>query len=101
MSLRPAKSAATFLAPAKINLTLLVRGRRDDGYHLLDSLVVFADVGDIVTATTAKDIRLTMRGPFVRALLGTPDNLVLRAARFLKAATNAKSGADLILEKNL
>lgn len=101
MPLRPAKNAATFLAPAKINLSLLVRGRRDDGYHLLDSLVVFADVGDVVTAKVAKDVRMTMRGPFVRALLGSPDNLVLRAARFLKAAYDIKQGADLVLEKNL
>lgn len=101
MPLRPAQSAATFLAPAKINLTLLVRGRRDDGYHLLDSLVVFAEVGDMVTAKAAKDVRLTMRGPFVGALLGAPDNLVLRAARFLKVATNTRQGADLTLEKNL
>lgn len=101
MPLRPAQVTATFSAPAKINLTLLVRGRRDDGYHLLDSLVVFADVGDVVTAKPAKDVRLTMRGPFVRALLGAPDNLVLRAARFLKAACDVKQGANLTLEKNL
>ena len=101
MPLRPAQATATFSAPAKINLTLLVRGRRDDGYHLLDSLVVFADVGDVVTAKPAKDVRLTMRGPFVRALLGAPDNLVLRAARFLKTACDVKQGADLTLEKNL
>ena len=101
MPLRPAKTAATFLAPAKINLTLLVRGRRDDGYHLLDSLVVFADVGDVITAKTAKDVRITMRGPFVQALLGSPDNLVLRAARFLKTAYDVKQGAEVALEKNL
>ncbi len=101
MPLRPAQSAVTLLAPAKINLTLHVRGRRADGYHLLDSLVVFAGVGDTVTAKPAKDVRMTMRGPFVQALLGSPDNLVLRAARFLKTETHVKAGADLALEKNL
>ena len=50
-------------APAKVNLTLHVTGRRADGYHLLDSLVVFAGVGDRVTATPAAETSLAITGP--------------------------------------
>ncbi len=70
-------------APAKVNLALHVTGRRADGYHLLDSLVVFAGVGDRVAVTRAPELRLTIDGPMAGALTVGPDNLVLRAARFL------------------
>lgn len=81
-------------APAKINLALHVIGQRSDGYHLLDSLVVFAGVGDWVTVTPAKELSLMVTGPFATGLSCT-DNLVLRAARCLDA------GAALELEKHL
>ncbi|MGB1007539.1 MAG: 4-(cytidine 5'-diphospho)-2-C-methyl-D-erythritol kinase, partial [Thalassobaculaceae bacterium] len=73
----------TELAPAKVNLTLRVTGRRDDGYHLLDSVVVFTDFGDRLSLTPhdlASD-HLTLGGPFAAALAEAPaaDNLVLRA----------------------
>lgn len=82
-------------APAKINLTLHVTGRRPDGYHLLDSLVVFAGVGDEVGARRAEGLELSIRGAFA-AGLDTTDNLVLRAARFLGATDLA-----LTLHKSL
>lgn len=65
-------------APAKLNLALHVTGRRADGWHLLDSLVVFADVGDTVEAGAAPG--LTVSGPFAGGVPTGPDNLVLRAA---------------------
>ncbi|MFC3181470.1 4-(cytidine 5'-diphospho)-2-C-methyl-D-erythritol kinase [Cypionkella sinensis] len=68
-------------APAKINLALHVTGQRGDGYHLLDSLVVFAGVGDWVTAEASDQLSLRVTGPFGAGLSG--DNLVLRAARCL------------------
>lgn len=68
-------------APAKVNLALHVTGRRADGYHLLDSLVVFAGVGDTVTATPSDRLTLRVTGPQARHLPVTDDNLVLRAAR--------------------
>ncbi|MEL7257815.1 MAG: 4-(cytidine 5'-diphospho)-2-C-methyl-D-erythritol kinase, partial [Pseudomonadota bacterium] len=55
-------------APAKINLTLHVTGRRDDGYHLLDSLVVFADVGDRLRITPATETTLRVAGPLSRGV---------------------------------
>lgn len=92
--MRPAEPG---FAPAKINLTLHVTGRRADGYHLLDSLVAFADVGDMVSATNADALSLRVTGPEGAALPVGPDNLVLRAAR----ALGAGRGAALVLDKHL
>lgn len=88
--------AAEAFAPAKINLTLLVTGQRSDGYHLLDSLVVFADVGDRVRAEPADAFSLTLDGPMAAGLMAGEDNLVLRAARLIGAP-----GAALTLTKCL
>ncbi|MFW2544166.1 4-(cytidine 5'-diphospho)-2-C-methyl-D-erythritol kinase [Primorskyibacter sp. 2E107] len=67
-------------APAKINLTLHVTGRREDGYHLLDSLVVFADVGDVVRVAHAAELSLRVRGPMAAGVPVDGSNLVHRAA---------------------
>lgn len=88
-------------APAKLNLYLHVIGRRPDGYHLLDSLVAFADCGDVVYASEALELSLTIGGPFAAGLAAEPDNLVLRAARALAAETGVPARARLALEKHL
>ena len=88
-------------APAKVNLFLHVLGRRADGYHLLDSLAVFAAVGDRLTATPADALSLGLTGTFGAALTAEPDNLVLRAARALAEAAGLRTGAQLELEKRL
>jgi 4-diphosphocytidyl-2-C-methyl-D-erythritol kinase len=88
-------------AAAKVNLALHVLGRRADGYHLLDSLVVFADVGDRVHAEPADALSLEVDGPFAGGLAGEPDNLVLRAARLLAEAGGVAPAARLLLEKRL
>ena len=67
-------------APAKVNLCLHITGRRADGYHLLDSLVVFADVGDRLTFTRAETLQLEIAGPFADAIEAAPDNLIFKAA---------------------
>lgn len=72
---------ATEEAPAKVNLCLHVTGRRGDGYHLLDSLVVFAAACDRVTAARGAGLTLALEGPEVAGLAAEPGNLVLRAAR--------------------
>ena len=82
-------------APAKINLTLHVTGQRDDGYHLLDSLVVFADVGDRLTIEPALQMRLEVTGPFRVGVPGDARNLVWRAADL------SGTKAHVTLEKNL
>ena len=68
-------------APAKINLTLHVTGQRDDGYHLLDSLVVFADVGDRVRVMPAEETTLEVTGPMAAGVPTDATNLVVQAAR--------------------
>ena len=73
------------LAPAKINLALHVTGRRDDGYHLLDSLVVFARRGDVISAQPMRGLSLSITGPEGAGLSAGADNLVLRAARLIGA----------------
>jgi 4-diphosphocytidyl-2-C-methyl-D-erythritol kinase len=95
-------AALRVLAPAKINLYLHIVGKRADGYHLLDSLVVFADIGDVLTATPAEHLSLTIGGPEAAALatLGD-DNLVLRAARLLAENAGVRAGACLHLDKHL
>jgi 4-diphosphocytidyl-2-C-methyl-D-erythritol kinase len=89
------------LAPAKVNLFLLVTGKRADGYHLLDSLVVFAGAHDRLSATPADEITLTLGGTFGASLAAETDNLVLRAAHGLASATGIRAGARLHLDKNL
>jgi 4-diphosphocytidyl-2-C-methyl-D-erythritol kinase len=71
------------LAPAKVNLTLRVLGKRSDGYHDLESLVVFAGLADRVTLTPGGALALDVDGPTAAASGDVSDNLVLRAARAL------------------
>ena len=97
----PVVGPISVTAPAKINLTLHVSGKRADGYHLLDSLVVFAGVGDTISVAPADTISLSVTGPFASSLANEPDNLVLRAARLLAATHNVSAGAAITLEKNL
>ncbi|MGB1234551.1 MAG: 4-(cytidine 5'-diphospho)-2-C-methyl-D-erythritol kinase [Planktomarina sp.] len=83
-------------APAKINLTLHVTGQRDDGYHLLDSLVVFADIGDQVSAMQGSGLTLNVSGPNADGIPTDGSNLVIKAAQLLGV-----DGAALTLEKHL
>lgn len=83
------------LARAKINLALHVTGRRADGYHLLDSLVAFADLGDRITVSPADSLTLKLTGPMAAGLMAETDNLVLRAACVMGG------GAAITLEKHL
>lgn len=83
-------------APAKINLTLHVTGRRADGYHLLDSLVIFTEIGDVLTARPARDLTLDIEGPEGAGLPPGRGNLVWRAATMMGA-----EGLALTLQKHL
>lgn len=81
-------------APAKINLALHVTGRREDGYHLLDSLVGFAAIGDeVVLAPGPRGLAIT--GPFAADLAADEGNLCLRALDLAGAA------AQVTLDKRL
>jgi len=68
--MRPYRTPLHLLAPAKVNLTLHLRGQRSDGYHLLDSLVVFPRIGDRVRVEPAESLSLDISGPFAGALAG-------------------------------
>jgi len=70
-------------APAKVNLTLRVLGRRGDGYHEIESLVAFADFGDRLSLAPGGELALTLRGPNAAQAGEGGDNLVLKAARAL------------------
>ncbi len=82
-------------APAKLNLTLHVTGQRADGYHLLDSLVVFASVGDKVSVRDSKSTTLKVTGPMAEGVPTDERNLVVKAARQLGIT------AEISLEKHL
>ena len=88
-------TAVEAFAPAKINLSLHVTGQRADGYHLLDSLVVFANVGDRLTVKLTGYSRLTVNGPKAAGVPTGPENLVLKAASWAGVPATFK------LEKNL
>ncbi len=95
----PAGPEATVeIAFAKVNLALHVTGRRADGYHLLDSLVVFAGIGDRLEAEPADGLSLSLTGPQASGLGAGADNLVLRAAMLLRPPGR---GAALRLTKVL
>ncbi len=92
----------TRIAPAKINLALHVTGLRADGYHELDSLVTFAQLGDRLTFARSDELSLTLSGPHGASLTVDGDNLVLKAARALQCVVGApQAGAAINLEKNL
>jgi 4-diphosphocytidyl-2-C-methyl-D-erythritol kinase len=88
-------------APAKVNLTLRVLGRRADGYHELESLVVFADCGDRLTFTPGSALSLTLSGATASEAGADADNLVFKAARALAARMPDLILGAFHLEKNL
>jgi 4-diphosphocytidyl-2-C-methyl-D-erythritol kinase len=88
-------------APAKVNLTLRLLGRRADGYHEILSLVAFADVGDRLSFAPGGKLTLTVRGPSAAVAGGGADNLVLKAARALAARISSIVLGAFDLEKNL
>ncbi len=92
----------TEFARAKVNLTLHVLARRPDGFHDLESLVVFPEIGDTLEAeASGAGLSLTLAGPYGGELDAGGDNLVLRAASLLQARSTAPRGAALRLIKRL
>jgi 4-diphosphocytidyl-2-C-methyl-D-erythritol kinase len=88
-------------APAKVNLTLRVLGRRADGYHELESLVAFANIGDTVRLVPGDGLSLTVRGPSAAKAGPEADNLVLKAATALAARIIGVRLGAFALEKML
>lgn len=94
------KAGCSILAPAKINLSLKVRGRLPTGYHDLESLVAFADIGDKISIEAASAFSLHLTGPFA-ADIDNDDNLVRDAHALLEKAIGRILPCRIILEKNL
>ncbi|MBW8640224.1 4-(cytidine 5'-diphospho)-2-C-methyl-D-erythritol kinase [Hoeflea sp. WL0058] len=89
-------------APAKINLCLHVTGQREDGYHLLETIVMFADIGDRVHVEAAREDRFSLSGPFAPELDAARDNIVVRARDMLRDAfPDIARPVSIHLEKNL
>ena len=89
-------------APAKLNLYLHVTGRRDDGYHKLDSLIAYAAPFDRVSAAPSKEFLLEFSGPFAANLKSAGgQNLIEKAARRLAKLANIKPAARITLDKQL
>ncbi len=94
-------SARAEQAPAKINLTLRVLGRRPDGYHEIDSLVVFAALGDVLTFTPGRALALAVIGPTASAAGEISENLVMKAARALADRVERLKLGHFVLSKRL
>jgi 4-diphosphocytidyl-2-C-methyl-D-erythritol kinase len=91
----------TEFAPAKVNLTLHVLGRRSDGYHEIESLVAFADIGDRLTLVPGGVLELEAGGPSAAAAGEGEANLVLKAARGLAERVDALRTGRFVLDKQL
>jgi 4-diphosphocytidyl-2-C-methyl-D-erythritol kinase len=92
-------SAISERARAKVNLTLRVLGRRADGYHLLESLIVFAGVGDVVSFEPGGPAAVEMSGPYADAIAGS--NLVETALAALAAADPILTLGRVSVDKQL
>ena len=87
-------------ASAKINLTLRVIGRRTDGFHELESLVVFADIADTLTLRTSQD-GLEITGPFASKTGSAAENLVFKAVAAVRGRIAGVKAGHFLLEKNV
>jgi 4-diphosphocytidyl-2-C-methyl-D-erythritol kinase len=95
----PVEGPLVETAWAKLNLYLHITAIRENGYHELDSLFVFAGFGDILTVEPAASLDFSVDGPFAAQIPADGDNLVLRAARAL--SPDGARGARIRLTKNL
>lgn len=94
--------SVTMKAPAKVNLCLRITGKRDDGYHLLDSIVVFTEFGDQVTISEAEKDSLAVTGPFADQLTGSPDdNICIKALAAYRTAGGHIGPVRIDVEKNI
>ena len=100
--MHPAENIITVRAPAKLNLYLHVTGRRVDGYHELDSLIVFTELHDEITVAPQDCLTLQESGPFGDHLRRDPsDNIVLQAASLLATLAGLRAKAKISLYKAL
>lgn len=96
----PAEGWSVWPAPAKLNLTLHITGRREDGYHLLQTVFRLLEWGDRVHLRCCEDGRIRRVGESVPGV-SEADDLVIRAARALKSEANVAQGADIGVQKGI
>lgn len=104
MPLWAAQAPVSVVAPAKVNLFLHITGRRDNGYHELESLFAFTNQGDVVHVAAAADYTFEITGAFAETLSemgGGDDNLVTKAALALAKKAGLEPDVAITLEKNL
>lgn len=94
-------TAISLFAPAKLNLFLHVTGKRPDGYHTLQSLMVFVDVGDNITLSPHNSLKIDAGGRFAASLQNPADNLIYKAAMLLSEHYKVPPHAKISLTKNL
>ena len=92
--------SVTKLSPAKINLFLEVKSKRDDGYHEIQSLMTFCDYGDMVCVSKANDFKIRLEGPYA-SFLANKENLIHRAVKKLEELFKRKFNVEVTLKKNL
>ena len=88
-------------APAKINLTLRVLGRREDGYHEIESLVGFTDISDTLSLRPRAGVELDISGPFAAACGPMADNLVFKAVTALRERVGHLTAGRFLLDKQI
>ena len=88
-------------APAKVNLSLDIIGRRDDGYHLLDSIVVFTTFGDQIDLSPASGDSVRVSGPFAASLTAAGDNICLRALSAFREAGGEAGPLAIHIDKQI
>lgn len=98
----PISDIAQLTTPIKINLALHVVGKRNDGYHLLDSLVYFSFEGDVLHYQSSQENQFSVTGSYAKELTNTPNNLVERARQFMAGRyPNNVKPCHLVLDKLL
>jgi 4-diphosphocytidyl-2-C-methyl-D-erythritol kinase len=96
----PAAVWTSWPAPAKLNLFLRITGRRDDGYHLLQTVFRILEWGDTVRLRIREDGQIRRHGPSVPGV-DEADDLTVRAAKMLQSVANCSQGADIIVDKRI
>ena len=90
----------TKLSPAKLNLFLEVKNKRNDGYHDIQSLMTFCDFGDILCVSKSNDFRIKLDGPFSSSLINK-ENLIHRTVKKLEDLFERNFNVEVVLKKNL
>jgi 4-diphosphocytidyl-2-C-methyl-D-erythritol kinase len=93
-------ASKTYFAAAKVNLSLLVTGKRSDGYHLLHSLTTFANFGDVITMTPANEFKFTQSSAF-KNLPEDDNNLIVRTAHKMAEKFNKPLSCHIHLNKKI